>query len=538
MKNMSSYIPKSSTFLFIIISIFLLFIFISYFLLYINLSDNHKKNQEIVFYKIQKDTSIFLTKLLFKFSNKKEILLEKHKEVLKYLDKNSYDTSLDEIYKKINQGLPDKPYNIYITDENLVIKNTTVPSDINFDLSFAKYLFDNHKQNNLIGVSPPVFEMFSQKMISYSDSYLPNSNRVLQISYTYDDLDKDLEDLKQSINENTKIINTNAYIIFNDGYIGDFIFKNIKSYKPSLEEIEKRIEKGKKLFDSFDKNLKYFKQNSENKTYFLLEHSPIFDEAKIVYSIVFDERYFNQQIFILNLLFFIISILGVVTIYIINKVREKEYILNYKDKFIEHSIHEINTPLSIININLQLKNENLGVDKYSKKIEGALRTLKNSYEDMSFLHTKSKIKYKIEHLSLKSFLQDRVKYFELIAQTQNRSLYLEVANDLIIDISRIELERLIDNNISNAVKYSEIDTTIKIILEENILKFISKGDKIKDKDAIFKRYIRENQSLGGHGIGLSIVKDICDKYDIKIEVISLNGENIFSYTFLPHISHT
>ena len=89
MKNMSSYIPKSSTFLFIIISIFLLFIFISYFLLYINLSDNHKKNQEIVFYKIQKDTSIFLSKLLFKFSNKKEILLEKHKEVLKYLEKNS-----------------------------------------------------------------------------------------------------------------------------------------------------------------------------------------------------------------------------------------------------------------------------------------------------------------------------------------------------------------------------------------------------------------------------------------------------------------
>ena len=35
-----------------------------------------------------------------------------------------------------------------------------------------------------------------------------------------------------------------------------------------------------------------------------------------------------------------------------------------------------------------------------------------------------------------------------------------------------------------------------------------------------------------------ILKDICDKYDIKIEVISLNGENIFSYTFLPHISHT
>lgn len=226
------------------------------------------------------------------------------------------------------------------------------------------------------------------------------------------------------------------------------------------------------------------------------------------------------------------------TIFIIYKVREKEYILSYKDKFIEHSIHEIRTPLSIINLNLQLKNENIGVDKYSKKIEGALRTLRNSYEDMSFLHIKSKIKYKIENLSLKNSLEDRVKYFELIAQTQNRTLHLEIINDIFMDISQIELERLIDNNISNAIKYCEVDTTIKIILKDNILKFISNADEIKDKNAIFQRYVRENQSLGGHGIGLSIVKDICDKYGIKIEVISENSENIFLYTILPHKSHT
>ena len=141
--------PKSSTFLFIIIIFFLLFSFASYQLLYKNISDNHKKNQEIVFYQIQKDTSSFLSKLLFKFSKEKEPLFEKHKEVLKYLEKNSFDVSLDEIYEKINKNLSNKPYNIYITDDNLVIKNTTLPSDLNFDLSFAKYLFDNPKQNIL-----------------------------------------------------------------------------------------------------------------------------------------------------------------------------------------------------------------------------------------------------------------------------------------------------------------------------------------------------------------------------------------------------
>ena len=88
---------------------------------------------------------------------------------------------------------------------------------MDFDLSFAKYLFDNHKNSNIIGISPPVFEMFSQKMMSYSDTYLPNTNRVLQISYTYENLDKDLENLKNLINENKNIINSNAYIIFSDG---------------------------------------------------------------------------------------------------------------------------------------------------------------------------------------------------------------------------------------------------------------------------------------------------------------------------------
>ncbi|MFW3326918.1 sensor histidine kinase [Aliarcobacter butzleri] len=517
---------------------FLLFIFISYKLLLANIKDNHKKNQEITFYQIQKDTSIFLSKLLFKYSQKKEVLLAKHKEVLQYFEKNSYDVSLSKIYEKINQELPNKPYNIYITDDNLVIKNTTMASDLNFNLSFAKDILENHKRSNIIGVSPPVFEMFSQKMFSYTDSFLPNSNRVLQTSFTYENFDKDLEDLKNLINENPKILNTNAYIIFSDGYIGDFIFKNIKSYKPTLQEIEQRIEKGKKIIDSFENRLNYTNQSENQKIFYLFENSPIFDDAKIIYSIVFDEKDFNQTIFILNLSFFILSILGVITIYIIFKVRKKEYILSYKDKFIEHSIHEIKTPLSIINLNLQLKNEEFGVDKYSKKIEGALRTLKNSYEDMTFLHTKSKIKYKIENLSLEKVLKDRVKYFELIAITQNRNLLLEISNDIFMNISQIECERLIDNNISNAIKYSEVDTTIKIIVKDNILKFISYGDEIKDKKSIFKQYIRENQSSGGHGIGLSIVKDICDKYNIKIEVISQNNQNIFSYRLNCHTKTT
>ena len=537
---MKDLLPKSSTILFFTILLFLLFSFISYRLLVKNLSDDHLKNQEITFYQIQKDTNNLLTKLLYKFSTQKEVLLAKHKEVLTYLHDKSYDIPLNEIYKKINENTTDSEYNIYITDENLIIKNTTFPADLNFDLSFAKELFENHYKSNIIGVSPPIFEMYSLKFFSYTDSYLSKKdNKVLQVSYTYNQLDDDLKKLQNVIDLNPKIKASNAYILFNDGYIGDFIFKSLKSYKPTLKDIEERIKKGEELSKEIKENeykTAYLeKENNKYKVTYFSQKSPIFDEAKIVYSIVFDESEYNNNLIKLNLAMIFICFIGIITIYIIYKVRFKENLLRYKDKFIEHSVHEIKTPLAIISLNIQLRNKFFGQDKYSKKIEGALKTLENSYEDMTFLHTKEKINYHIEHISLQKILKDRIKYFEIIASTQNRKLNLEIINNIYIDTSKIELHRLIDNNLSNAIKYSKIESTIKIILKDNVLEFQSFGKKIIDVNKIFDKYTRENNSSGGHGLGLSIVNDICKKYNIDVRVTSMeNGINIFSYKFNCH----
>ncbi|WP_418179181.1 hypothetical protein ACNSOO_10380 [Aliarcobacter lanthieri] len=188
--------PKSSTLLFLVILLFLLFSFISYLLLYKNINDNQKKNEEITFYKIQKETNTLLTKLLYIYYQKKDNILKNHKEVLYYLEKKSYDISLENIYKKINQNLEYNPYNIYITDNNYIIMNTTYLYDLGFDLSFAKDIFLEHKRNNEIGISFPIFEFYSSKFFSYSDSFLPNSERILQISYTYNELDNDLKNLQ------------------------------------------------------------------------------------------------------------------------------------------------------------------------------------------------------------------------------------------------------------------------------------------------------------------------------------------------------
>jgi signal transduction histidine kinase len=201
-------------------------------------------------------------------------------------------------------------------------------------------------------------------------------------------------------------------------------------------------------------------------------------------------------------------------------------------------MHEIKTPLSIIKLNNELRNKILGEDKYSTKIEAAIKTLQNSYEDMTFLHTKKYISYNLEILLFKDILEKRVSYFKSVSNAQGRVLNLEINSNCLIKISQIEIERLIDNNLSNAIKYSNINSIVTINLTNNILTFKTFGKEIKNKNKIFKRYERENENHGGHGLGLSIIKDICKKYKIEIELKYENNQNIFIYSFICHTNDT
>lgn len=365
---------KISNLLFIITAILFVFLIINYNLLLKNLQDNHLYSQEIIFNKIQRQTDILLNKLLFKYSQEKDSLLEKHKTVLKYLETKSYDDSLEEIYKNINKNTSNNPYNIYITDENLVIKNTTFKPDLNFDLSFAKELFDNHKRKNEIGVSAPIFDTYSMSFFSYTDYYLPkNQNRLLQVSFKYEGIENQLQNIQELINLNTNISNSTAYVIFEDGYIGDFIFKSFKSFKPTLENITNRINKGKDLLTKLEeKDLvieEYQENNISYKVYYFLQKSPLFDDAKIIYNVIFDETKYQYDLKLLNSISSILLIIILSVMFIVYRIKKKESLLNYKDRFIEHSVHEIKTPLSVIKLNNQLRQKNLEKINSPKKLK-------------------------------------------------------------------------------------------------------------------------------------------------------------------------
>lgn len=262
---------------------------------------------------------------------------------------------------------------------------------------------------------------------------------------------------------------------------------------------------------------------------YLLENSSIFDNAKIIYSIVFDDEEYYSSIRNLNVLMIIVIIVGLVAIVLIFQIRIKEFLLEEKRKFARHAIHELKTPLSVISLNNQLRKKSLGNDTYTQEIESAIKILKNSYNDMSYMISDNKIEYKLEDINVGLFLKQRIDYFESIAKSQAREINSIINSNCIINISNIELTRLIDNNLINAIKYSKINSEIKVILEDNILSFESVGKGIANQSKIFESYERENQTRGGLGLGLSIVNDIANKYKIQIKLKYVDNKNIFIY---------
>lgn len=206
------------------------------------------------------------------------------------------------------------------------------------------------------------------------------------------------------------------------------------------------------------------------------------------------------------------------------------------DNFIKDSMHEINTPLAIINVNIDLFTRKFGKNKYLSRIKSAAKTLSNIYNDMDYLIKKDRLEYPKEWVDLSAFVQSRVDYFQEIAHLRSIKLIAKIEPNITIDMNKTKLQRVVDNTLSNAIKYSKERSNVKIYLKQigtNIVLTIKDyGIGIEQPQKIFDRYYRENSEKGGFGIGLNIVKNIVDEEHIGLKIVSKPGRGTaFIYIF-------
>jgi two-component system OmpR family sensor kinase len=194
------------------------------------------------------------------------------------------------------------------------------------------------------------------------------------------------------------------------------------------------------------------------------------------------------------------------------------------DRFIKDTTHELNTPLSAILANIEMMDKDVMVEKNRKKLERinvAAKTVSTLYKDLTYLTLEQEKKNDDELLNIKQIIQDRVEYFDVLARSKQIAFSLSLG-EATIEMDRRKFIRVIDNLISNAIKYNKRNGKIEITLEKGRLTILDTGIGIPVEKIpfMFDRYLRFNSSEGGFGVGLSIVKKILDEYGIDIEVVS------------------
>ena len=275
-----------------------------------------------------------------------------------------------------------------------------------------------------------------------------------------------------------------------------------------------------------------------NKTHQLIKKISLSPNRLNANYLVVTKAFDYEEIYIkITLLTLILSVFIFISLFLILKQSITPYkkANDYLDAFFNDAMHELKTPLGVIQLNLEMLQEK---QKDSKEISRCLNGLKNLlfvYEDIEYLIKNKRITFSKEELDLSLFLKQRLELFESLAKSKNITFDLNIEDNLFIIINRAQIQRIIDNTLSNAIKYSKENKRIIVKLKKEsqiILSIQDFGKGIIDTSTIFNRYYREDTIKGGFGIGLNIVKNICEENDIKKEVISKIEEgSTFTYFF-------
>lgn len=149
-------------------------------------------------------------------------------------------------------------------------------------------------------------------------------------------------------------------------------------------------------------------------------------------------------------------------------IEDNQNLLAENKQFISDMVHQIRTPLTVIMSNtslLEIKHK-LYDSIYIKQINSSINMLSNSYEDLSYIISNNTLIYKPITINLTDFIYERIDFFEVIAQVNKKTFISDITPNLWVKINDIELERVVDNNLSNAIKHGNENSDIKIILKK------------------------------------------------------------------------
>ncbi len=203
------------------------------------------------------------------------------------------------------------------------------------------------------------------------------------------------------------------------------------------------------------------------------------------------------------------------------KIRIDESLLHLTKEI----LHELNIPIATIEANSKLLKRTLKENEKGLKrlgrIDDASKRLERLYMELIYSIKKEIHTIEKEQVSLLLLIKERTDILKL----QKRNPFILDIEPFDIYVDKIGFEKMLDNILINAMKYSDKSSAIEIKLEGSVLFIKDSGVGMDEVEliTIYERYYQADSHVSGEGIGLALVKAYCDDEKIRIDISSQKG---------------
>lgn len=216
----------------------------------------------------------------------------------------------------------------------------------------------------------------------------------------------------------------------------------------------------------------------------------------------------------------------------------KNSITSYKTQkeFTENASHELQTPLAVFQSQLDLLLQQPELTERQAEIIQRLYEVSNRIarlnRNLLLLAKIDNRQYQhMEDINLSVFINKSIPFLQSI--TGDISLHTTFNNiALTVKANRTLLESLVNNLVVNAVRHNRPQGEITLSISDRELSIANTSDEpALDDKLIFNRFYRPSEKVKGNGLGLSIVKAICQYHGWTIRYQYSGGKHIFTVTF-------
>ena len=218
------------------------------------------------------------------------------------------------------------------------------------------------------------------------------------------------------------------------------------------------------------------------------------------------------------------------------KIEEKADIIQGENLYFMNLAHETKTPLTLVSNYLDDFIAQNGESKELSIIKENFDKIKSdmiSFLDVGKLDRGQEFYDHKRILNLTEFIEKKIEIFKILSERKGVSISANIEKNVFIGADRFAMDRVLNNLLDNAIKYSKDDGKVKIALtkDETTARLIIADDgigiaknKIKKLFKPFSRIPGAGSSTYGVGMGLYIVKKIVESINGYIVVDSEDGK--------------